>query len=159
MKRVENEHQWLRFTQSKERFIALNQESNEIVAYYGTSDTNLSLIHTGIEGLDFRMSSTVPWGRGNYFAEDVTMTNRFAFKIPGSNYRQIIIFKIITGKMVELDMDRSLTLAPFIPAKLASYPNERYNAVTGLDYRGRVFVLYSNEGIYPQYVVTYFNSN
>ena len=63
-------------------------------------------------------------GRVSYFAENFSLANRFAYKIPGSNSRQIIIFKILTGRMVELDMDRSLTMAPFIPATLASNPNE-----------------------------------
>ena len=155
LERVENKHQWFKFTQTKARFFALEQEPNELTVYHGTSETDPSLIYTGTEGLDFRLSGEGFWDRGNYFAGEVNMANRFAYKVPKSNFRQIIIFKILTGKTIKLDVDKTLTMPPFVPDDLASYKNERYTTVTGLHPWGTVFVLYSNNGIYPQYVVTY----
>ena len=52
LERVENKHQWFKFTQTKARFLALEQEPNELTVYHGTSETDPSLIYTGTEGLE-----------------------------------------------------------------------------------------------------------
>ena len=93
LQRIENRHQWFDFTQIKERFIALEHDPNEIIAFHETGNVDPSPIFVGAEEQGFIISGEGFWGRGNYFAKDVSMANRFAYKASNSNCRQIIIFK------------------------------------------------------------------
>ena len=99
VERIQNPHLWLKFTQSRDRFLALGQDLNEMSVYHGTSDTEPRHIYTGIEGLDFRLAREGLTGRGNYFSREILLANEYAYKVPRSNYRQIILFKILTGKI------------------------------------------------------------
>ena len=155
--RVTNVHQWYKYSQAKDRFLDLNQDPNELFVYHGTSTTDPSLIYSSPEGLDFRYSNQGFWGRGSYFAEECSLADSFSYHVPQSNLKQIFLFNILAGKMIELDMDNSLTMPPFVHPDLSSIPGERYSTVTGMHPSGRVFVKYTNEGIYPKFLITYFD--
>ena len=156
VERIQNRHLWLKYTQCRERFAALDQEANELSVYHGTSSTDPKLVYTGIEGLDFRFAGEGLWGRGSYFAKDVLLANNYAYEVPHSNFRQIILFKILAGRIVDLQMDKALTMPPFVPPQLANFIGERYSSITGMHpCYGQLHIMYTNEGIYPDYLITY----
>ena len=45
-----------KYTQTKERFLALKQGPNGMIVYHGTSGLDPALIYNGTEGLDFRFA-------------------------------------------------------------------------------------------------------
>ena len=158
--KIQNKHIWFKFLQTRDRFLALQQDPNEISVYHGTGGTEPSLIYTGTEGLDFRFAREGYWGRGNYFAESILLADHFSYQIPRSNFRQILLFKVIAGKVVDLPMDNTLTMPPLLHSQDAQFENERYTTVTAMHPSGygRLYVLYTNQGIYPEYVITYAGS-
>ena len=96
-------------------------------------------------------------GRGNYFAENLHLADNYAYLVP-ERFSAIFEFKIITRKMIQLLLDKTLTISPLIHHNEALFQNERYNTVVGQhpSAHGIVFVMYSNQGIYPEYLITYF---
>ena len=80
--KIQNKHIWFKFLQTRDRFLALQQDPNEISVYHGTGGTEPSLIYTGTEGLDFRFAREGYWGRSNYFAESILLADQFSYQIP-----------------------------------------------------------------------------
>ena len=68
-----------------------------------------------------------------------------------------MLVNILAGNIVELEEDDTLVMPPVLPQNSASRVARRYDTVTGIHQTNyRVYVLYTNERVYPKYLITYF---
>ena len=57
------------------------------------------------------------WGRDSYFCDDVRMANYFAYNVPDSNLKQILMLRLLAGRTIELGADPALLLPHSVPQK------------------------------------------
>jgi hypothetical protein len=122
------------------------------------SQTDPGLILESEDGLDHRFSAKGFYGTGIYGAEKASYSDSgYAFKcgtISGqSNCKKILLVKMALGnfKNYGKDIDRELRLPPMLPQS-----KDRFDSVTGGPHSGSIMhIVYTNEAVYPQYVVTY----
>lgn len=157
VERIQNIHLYHKYVQCRDRFVAMNEECNEVSVFHGTRTVEPKEIYSSLEGLDFRFSDVGQWGKANYFTDDVRFAHFYAYSVPDSNLRQFMLVNILAGNIVELEEDDTLVMPPVLPQNSASRVARRYDTVTGIHQTNyRVYVLYTNERVYPKYLITYF---
>lgn len=72
----------IKFLQTRDRFIVLHQDPNEMPLYHGTSGTETSLIYIGAEGLDFRLARRGFLGRSNFLAKCIVLAGQYYYLLP-----------------------------------------------------------------------------
>ena len=138
--------------------------------WHGTSGTSPETVALSAFGTERAYSSDrCMWGAGNYFSTTTSFVNNYsyAYKVPGTNSRQMVLFEVLAGLVFDSPADNSLKKPPSLPsdhtimAKFGSSapPNLQYDSVTGIHpwQNTRVYITYSS-GVaqqYPQYIVTY----
>ena len=94
--------------------------------FHGTRNTPPEQIYTSEEGFDMRFSPGGMWGRANYFAFKSFYSNAYAHPLP-NGYKQMFQAKVIIGKKIKMESDKTLTMPPLIP----NSQNQRYDSVKG----------------------------
>jgi len=134
--------------------------------WHGTSGTSPETVALSAFGTERAYSSDrCMWGAGNYFSTTTSYSNNYAYKIPGTNSRQMVLFEVLTGLVFDSPPNNGLKKPPPLPsdhtvmAKFGSSapPNLQYDSVTGITQNTRVYITYST-GVaqqYPHYIVTY----
>ena len=108
---------------------------------------------TSRDGIDFRFSNQGLWGFATYLAEDVRLINSYGYEVPNTNLKSIF-------NAVHLKDDQLLILPPFIPIEMDSSVSTRYDSVSGTHPSGQVtYMLYCNHHVYPEYLITYLDTN
>ena len=155
--RVQNKWLWRKYQQTKDSFKEIGQNDNEMTVFHGTRTTDPDLIIKGPEGFDFRHSSEGMWGRANYFALNASFSESYQYTQPQTNLKMILQVKLMAGNVVHLPPTGSLTMPPLLPNTIKqSFIGQRYDTVSG-DHSGgsKVYMVYTNERAYPEYLITY----
>ena len=153
--RIENQHQLYKYNQSRERFITLGIQPNEMSVFHGSSNHDPKHIYQCIEVFDFRLVNVVMWGRGNYFCNDVRMADMFAYK-KEVNLKQFFFVRLLAGNVIQLEEDDTLVVPPFLTDRKTGEIPLRYDTITGTHISGyQVYVVYTNERTLPEYLITY----
>ena len=131
---------------------------NTLVMYLGVKYTKT--IISSRNGIDFRFSNQGIWGFATYSAEDVRLSNSYAYEVPNSNLKSIFLVKALFGKVIHLKEDESLILPPFTPTDVASGVSSRYDTISDSHPSGHLmYMLYCNHHVYPEYLITYLENN
>lgn len=133
----------------------------EMDLFHGTSSTPPNQVYLSEYGFDFRLSSsTARWGAGAYFASTVSYSNKYAYAVPHTQHRQVILAKVLTGASCTWPHDRTLTKPP--PKPVVRQPEGKvqfstnfYDSVHGYTSDTDIYVIYEHEKAYPAYVITY----
>ena len=99
--------------------------------FHGTGNVPPNEIYSCSEGIDFRYAAEGMWGRASYFCDDVRMANYFAYNVPNSNLKQILMLRLLAGRTIELEADPALLLPPSIPQENNNYISRRFDTVIG----------------------------
>ena len=95
------------------------------------------------------------WDRDSYSCDDVRMANYFAYNVPNSNLKQILMLRLFAGRTIELGADPALLLPHSVPQKNNNFVSKRFDTVIGHHPSGhQIFAVYSNERSYPEYLIT-----
>ena len=69
--------------------------------------------------------------------------------------KQILIFRLLAGRTIELGADPALLLPPSVPQENNNFVSKRFDTVIGHHPSGhQIFAVYSNERSYPEYLIT-----
>ena len=174
LERIQNKWLWSAYQQSKNRMSQKNGgEVKELRLFHGTSSTQPERIFKSEKGFDFRFSMNGMWGRGTYFAVKASYSNRYAY-IPNSEStmtfhidwpKQLIVAQVLTGQTVQLKPDNNLTKPPVIQKSMKAsglitvFEEQCYDSVTGFTGDSQIFVVYDHDKAYPEYLLTYTDSN
>ena len=99
-----------------------------------------------------RFSNAGMWGTGIYFAVKAKYSDKYAYKA-NDGTRQMFLAKVLTGDSIELPPRRDLRMPPI--KEESSEEIIRYDTVKGSTQNSDVYIAYSNEKVYPFYLITY----
>ena len=157
IKRIQNKWLWEKYAQTKKRMHQKNSGVvNEKELWHG-SRTNAESIYDSEEGFDMRFSLDGMWGRANYFATEARYSVKYAYQRDDGT-KELFLAKVLTGNSFESPPNKTLTMPP---EKLTSSSSNiklkqvRYDSVTGITHKCRVYMTYSNERAYPAYLVQF----
>ena len=149
IERIQNMRLWEKYYQQCEGMKRSNNGViNEELLFHGTRNNPPSVIYKDEEGFNMKFSSKGMWGNGNYFAVNADFSDNHAhYLLDGT--QQMFLAKVLTGRTIELQPDKSLRLPPVTQGNL------RYDTVNGYTNGSQVFVTYSSDKAYPFYLITY----
>ena len=154
IKRIQNKWLWERYVQHRKRVDIKNSgRVNEKSLFHGTSQTRPDQIFSSEEGFDMRFSAKGLWGEANYFAENASYSDHYAFKTYNGD-KQILLARVITGDSITCGQDQELRMPPKKPS-MDSDLDLRYDTVKGFTGGSTVYMTYSNEKSYPAYLIQY----
>ena len=158
--KIHNRYQWHNYQQTLHRFVFREENPNERILFHGTGDEDPQTIISSRDGIDFRFSNQGLWGFATYLAEDVRLSNSYAYEVPNTNLKSIFLVKALLGNVVHLKDDQLLILPPLIPTEMESSVSTRYDSVSGTHPSGHLtYMLYCNHHVYPEYLITYLDTN
>ncbi|TNV84921.1 hypothetical protein FGO68_gene14987 [Halteria grandinella] len=165
IQRIQNSWLWNRLNSKADLIIKKmnqqqgNQQRNllledvSMLLFHGTSGTEPEKIYLSEEGFDMRFSKQGFWGQANYFAVNSSYSNSFAYQPQNGlrRKRQMFLARVIVGQSITLPQDNTLRMPPLIPGETT----KRYDSVKGNTGGSDVYMFYSNENCYPNYLITY----
>jgi hypothetical protein len=94
------------------------------------------------------------WGIAMYFAVNASYSSSYAFTLP-SGHKQFFLVKALIGEAKHLIQDSSLRTPP-----QKDKPNplgfaEAYDSVSGDTGGSKVYMVYENGRVYPEYLITF----
>ncbi len=165
LQRIQNLWLWDKYHHCRERMLLKSpQAATEMQLFHGTRSTSPDQIYHSEYGFDFRLSSsTALWGSGAYFASSARYSNEYAYAIPGTDHRQVILAQVLTGDSCSWPEDRTLTRPPpkpvgNQPAGKVKFTTNFYDSVRGHRSHSDIYVIYEHEKAYPAYIITYIPS-
>jgi len=163
--RVQNISLWSYYNLHKERLASHGALPNERTVFHGTSKTDPAKIYNDRQdGFMMQFAQRGLWGRGIYFADHSSYSNRYSFK-PSEFYcledrpdtenddeREMFLARLLVGNHIEMTQyDTSLLVPPYMPGS-----DLKYNTVCGSTGRSKVYVVYENGRAYPEYLIRYY---
>lgn len=162
LERIQNLWLWDRYSHSRELMLLKSPEAaTERELFHGTRATPPNQVYQSECGFDFRLASpTARWGAGMYFASSAMYSHAFAYSIPNTSHRQMILAKVLTGASCTLPPDNRLRRPPPKPADRRStgrvqFSTDLYDSVHGQSSNSDIYVVYEHDKAYPAYVITY----
>ena len=156
VQRVQNKWLWDRYVQTKDRLHKKNAgKINELSLFHGSRVVPPEKICSSEEGFDTRFSQEGMWGQASYFATKASYSDTYAYFSNGVN--EMILALVLTGDSYKSLPDSSLRLPPEKPSDSANLKlsQVRYDSVNGITNGCSVYMIYSNDKAYPEYIVTY----
>ncbi len=157
IQRVQNKWIWQRYAIAKHRIGGKNNgRINELELFHGSRTAPAKSICKSEEGFDMRFSREGLWGRANYFAQDASYSNDYAYN--GKGIKEIMLAQVLTGDSYACNADRTLRMPPEKPSQdsdRSSQLIQRYDSVSGVTNNCKVFMTYCNENAYPAYIIRY----
>ena len=154
VERIQNRMLWDYYCMRRRRMtkLARGKELSEESVWHGTSKHDPATIFRD-EQDGFMMQHCVKgmWGRGLYFAENASYSDRYSHELGDTDERCFLLAKLLVGDSVHImPNDSSLAMCPDKP------DGGRYDTVTGETRGSKVFIIYENGRAYPEYLVTYY---
>ena len=154
IKRIQNNWLWEKYVMTRNRMSRKNNgKINERELFHGSRKCRAHNIYDSEEGFDMRYSSEGMWGQANYFAENASYSNSYAYELTDGS-REILFAKVLTGDSCKCASDRSLRLPP-LKGVHTRFQQERYDTVEGETGGSKVFMTYLNDKAYPAYLIVY----
>ena len=113
--KIHNRCQWHNYQQTLQRFVFREENPNERILFHGTGNEDLQTTISSRDGIDFRFSNQGLWGFATYCAEDVRLSNSYAYEVPNTNLKCIFLVKALLRNVVHLKEDELLILPSLIP--------------------------------------------
>ena len=158
IKRIQNNWLWEKYVMTRNRMSRKNNgKINERELFHGSRKCRAHNIYDSEEGFDMRYSSEGMWGQANYFAENASYSNSYAYELTDGS-REILLAKVLTGDSCKCASDRSLRLPP-LKGVQTRFQQERYDTVEGETGGSKVFMTYLNDKAYPAYLIVYNPNN
>ena len=158
IRRVQNKWLWEKYQQDMKRMHKKNNgKVNEKELFHGSRSTSADVIVHSEEGFDMRFSAQGMWGHANYFAEDASYSDTYAYSKPDGS-KEMFVAKVLTGDSCERYSDNTLRMPPEKSSTASSevrLKQVRYDTVNGLTHGTRIYMTYSNEKAYPAYIIEY----
>ena len=159
VQRIQNKWLWKRYCQHKDRIHEKNDGMvNEKELWHGSRKSSSDNIYNSEEGFDMRFSSEGLWGQANYFAEEASYSDKYAFQ-SADGTKELLLAKVLTGDSFESAPNKSLRMPPEKPSSLKTgnvqLKQLRYDSVAGTTCNCRVYMTYSNDKAYPAYLISY----
>ena len=67
------------------------------------------------DGIDFRFSNQGMWAFATFLAEDVHLSNSYAYVVPNTNLKSLFLVKALLRNVMHLKEDELLILPSLIP--------------------------------------------
>eukprot|EP01112_Ceratiomyxa_fruticulosa_P020406 TRINITY_DN6931_c0_g1_i1.p1 TRINITY_DN6931_c0_g1~~TRINITY_DN6931_c0_g1_i1.p1 ORF type:complete len:172 (+),score=43.69 TRINITY_DN6931_c0_g1_i1:1-516(+) len=141
IERVQNTWQWKHYTYMRENLPSGNP-CVEKMLFHGTGQNSPALIHQGGDGFDMRHSKEGMWGRANYFAQNASYSDAYAYN--GSGFKQMFLARVAVGKNHHTAPDSKIIKPP-----------EGYDNISGETNGSVVYMMYAPYRAYPEYLITY----
>ncbi|XP_013786928.1 poly [ADP-ribose] polymerase 15-like [Limulus polyphemus] len=158
--RIQNLWLWQKYCQHKELLEMKNIDSvDEKLLFHGTRSNEPKRIYDNEEGFDMRFSAKGMWGNANYFAENASYSDAYAYK-NSSGAKEIFLALVLTGDSIRLSPDSNLRMPPpkssnVIAEGKVQFAETRYDTVNGFTQDSTVYMTYDNLKAYPAYLITY----
>jgi len=157
--RIQNLWLWDKYTHCKAKMLMKSQEAaTEQDLFHGTRAVPPEQLDQNEHGFDFRLASRrARWGAGSYFTPCASYSDRYAYRIPGTVNKQVLITKVLIGVSCLWPEDNTVTKPPPKPANAMSslnFCNECYESIHGQTTNTDIYIIYDHEKAYPAYVVT-----
>ncbi|KAL6062742.1 Macro domain-containing protein [Balamuthia mandrillaris] len=158
VERVQNKWLWEKYANCKAISVLILKnggDANECLLFHGTRTAHPSCIYNGQEGFDMRVSGRQGlWGLANYFALNASYSHDYAHTT-SDNLKQMFLVKVLVGDNVELQSNRALTKPPQKSTSNSLGFVEDYDSVSGHTNGSKVFMIYTLNHAYPDYLITY----
>ena len=161
LQRIQNLWLWEKYNHCQDRMLLKSPESAaEQDLFHGTSATPPDQLYQSEHGFDFRLSSlSARWGTESYFTTCAKYSDKYAYRIPDTTHKQLLLVKVLTGQSCTWPQERALIRPPPKPADAVSGSmklyNECYDSVHDRISHSDIYVIYDHEKAYPAYVITY----
>ena len=124
--------------------------ANELILFHGTPAGSVEPIqHQNIDPLLAGSNVGAIWGKGAYFAVDAKQSDNYA-TASDEGYRYMYMARVLAGRCAQ--GSKGLQRPP--PVDL-SRPNELADAVVDDVDQPRIYVIFRNQQIYPEFLVQY----
>lgn len=124
--------------------------ANEQILFHGTPARSVEPIqHQNIDPLLAGSNVGAIWGKGAYFAVDAKQSDSYA-TASDEGYRYMYMARVLAGRCAQ--GSKGLQRPP--PVDL-SRPNELADAVVDDVDQPRIYVIFRNQQIYPEFLVQY----
>ena len=155
IKRIQNKWVWKAFQLEVNRMTQIyDSPPKTLTLFHGTSNTQPSLIYESDQGFDLKFASAKCfWGRANYFAEKASYSHEgFRHQLADGSF-QMLVAKVIVGNFYDMGTkhDTTLTHPPLLPGSTIN----RYDSIKGNTANCDVYMTYSNQKCYPEYLISY----
>ncbi|XP_069111217.1 protein mono-ADP-ribosyltransferase PARP12-like isoform X1 [Argopecten irradians] len=143
--RVENGELWMNFVSKKEKMKRKKKDPNEKQLFHGTTGQYVDAICR--QGFDFRFSgktSGTKYGRGSYFAKSAAYADHY------SNEGEMFLARVLVGQYAK---GQSSFVRP--PPVNPKDPFELYDSCVDSDSNPGIFVMFTFDQVYPEYVIKY----
>lgn len=124
--------------------------ANELALFHGTSFKCVEAIqHQNIDPLLAGENVGTIWGKGAYFAIDAKISDNYASS-DDDGYRYMFMARVLTGQIAQ--GARDLKRPPPLDSTM---PNALADAVVDDMNNPRVYVVFRNQQIYPEFLIQY----
>ncbi|XP_018091253.1 protein mono-ADP-ribosyltransferase PARP15 isoform X2 [Xenopus laevis] len=150
IKRVQNVKLWRIFEVQKEYVQSCHpNQQNHRCLYHGSSEGTVAKISKFGFNRSFCGRNATRYGKGTYFAKHASYSCDDLYSVPDENrHKHIILASVITGKWC-LGKRHYLE-----PPPMEDNPNLLYNCVVDHVSNPDIFVIFSDYGAYPEYLIT-----
>ncbi|PVD37099.1 hypothetical protein C0Q70_04093 [Pomacea canaliculata] len=152
IRRIQNRTLWDVYHATKrtmERKYGLGA-ANELALFHGTSFKCVEAIqHQNIDPLLAGENVGTIWGKGAYFAIDAKISDNYASS-DDDGYRYMFMARVLTGQIAQ--GARDLKRPPPLDSTM---PNALADAVVDDMNNPRVYVVFRNQQIYPEFLIQY----
>lgn len=107
------------------------------------------ILHQNIDPLLAGAKTGAIWGKGAYFAVDAKTSDNYT-QADDNGHRFIFMARVLAGKVSQ--GEKSLQRPPPLDAKK---PNELADAVVDNPTAPRIYVVFRNQQIYPEFLIQY----
>ena len=116
--------------------------------FHGTSEDSVAAICQ--QGFDWRLCGThgTAHGKGSYFAVNASYSDGYAKTSQG--HKKMFLAKVIVGTYV---VGNGSTVRP--PPRNPVIPYELHNACVDKQQNPTIFVIFENDQVYPELLITY----
>ena len=124
--------------------------ANELNLFHGTPANSVEPIqHQNIDPLLAGNNVGAIWGKGAYFAVDAKQSDNYA-SASDEGYRFMFVTRVLAGRCAQgtKGMQRPPPMDP-------SNPNELADTVVDNPQSPRIYVVFRNQQIYPEFLVQY----
>ncbi|XP_067659334.1 protein mono-ADP-ribosyltransferase PARP12-like [Haliotis asinina] len=153
LERIENGELWIRFDAQRERMkrkAGKNVDERQLL--HGTTDASTEAICR--QGFEFRNSGDrfgCRYGMGSYFARDAKYSHCYTDQ--KTDIKKMFVAQVLVG---EFTVGASDYKRP--PPRNASDPYELFDSCVNDELDPQIFVIFSLDQAYPQYLITYIDT-
>uniref|UniRef100_A0A452SAT9 Poly [ADP-ribose] polymerase n=1 Tax=Ursus americanus TaxID=9643 RepID=A0A452SAT9_URSAM len=152
IERIQNICLWQSYQIKKKHMDMKNGHTdNERVLFHGTDADSVPYVNQHGFNRSYAGKNGATYGRGTYFAVNASYSANDAYSIPDSNGRKhIYVVRVLTGVYTR---GRSRLVTP--PSKNPHDPTDLFDSVTDDTQHPKLFVVFSDNQAYPDYLITF----